>query len=93
MRLRLRRKAIAPRRLKQMPARTTEPAMQIEVRGAAGLSEIQRMSPADYAAMKQRIIREARMAQAAAIRGAFARLFAAVRPTPPTQLPYPEHGD
>lgn len=63
--------------------------MQIEVRGAAGLSEIQRMSPADYAAMKQRIIREARIAQAAAIRGAFA----AVRPTPPTRLPQPEHGD
>ena len=69
--------------------------MQIEVRGPAGLPEIRRMSPADYSAMKQRVIREARIAQAAAIRRAFARLFAAVRPNLPTCLPSPEpeHGD
>ena len=45
--------------------------MQIEV-PATGI----RMSPADYSAMKDKLVREARIAQAAAIRAAFARLIA-----------------
>jgi len=47
--------------------------MQIEV-PATGI----RMSAADYSALKDKLVREARIAQAAAIRSAFARLIAAV---------------
>jgi ABC-type tungstate transport system substrate-binding protein len=50
--------------------------------------------------MKEKLIREARIAQAAAIRAAFARLIAAIvacaaRLSPPPYLPSPEpeHGD
>ena len=74
--------------------------MQVKNRIEAGVSEIRLKPPADYSAMKERIIREARVAQAAAIRAAFARLVAAVtafaaRLTHPTCLPSPEpeHGD
>ena len=74
--------------------------MQVENRIEAGVPEIRPMSPADYSAMKEKLIREARVAQAAAIRAAFARLIAAVtafaaRLTHPTCLPSPEpkHGD
>ena len=52
--------------------------MQIEARAEAGVTEIRRMSPADYSAMKDKLVREARIAQAAAIRAAFARLIAAI---------------
>jgi hypothetical protein len=60
------------------------------------LAESRRLSPADYFAMKQRIVRQARAAQAAAIRGAFAYLIAAAvtlatRPFLPS--PEPKHGD
>ena len=48
--------------------------MQVKNRIEAGAAEIRRMSPADYSAMKEKLIREARVAQAAAIRAAFARL-------------------
>lgn len=41
-------------------------------------AEIGRMSPADFFAMKNRIIREARRAQAAAIHAAFAQAIASV---------------
>jgi hypothetical protein len=51
--------------------------MQIESR-IEGEPEIRRMSPADYSAMKEKLIREARIAQAAAIRAAFVRLTTAV---------------
>jgi ABC-type tungstate transport system substrate-binding protein len=81
-----------------------EPMMQVKNRiEAAG--EIQRMSPADYSAIKEKLIREARIAQAAAVRAAFARLIATVaalaisafaaRLNQPTCLPSPEpeHGD
>jgi hypothetical protein len=59
-------------------------------------TESQRTAPADYFAMKQRIVRQARAAQAAAIRAALASLIAtavgfAMRPAPP--LPKPEHGE
>ena len=74
--------------------------MQVKTRIDAGAPEIRRKPPADYSAMKERIIREARVAQAAAIRAAFARLIAAVvafaaRLTHPTcpPSPEPEHGD
>lgn len=74
--------------------------MQVKNRIEAGAAEIRRMSPADYSAMKEKLIREARVAQAAAIRAAFAALVAAVaafaaRLTHPTCLPSPEpeHGD
>ena len=73
--------------------------MQIKNRGEADACEVQRMSPADYSAMKERLIREARIAQAAAIRTAFARSIAAIvriaRLNDPTFLPPPEpkHGD
>ena len=69
--------------------------MQIKSREEAGISEIRRMSPADYFAMKDKLIREARIAQAAAIRAAFAGLIAAARLNHPTCLPSPEpeHGD
>ena len=74
--------------------------MQVKNRIEAGTGEIRLMSPADYSAMKEKLIREARIAQAAAIRAAFARSIAAVtalaaRLTHPTCLPSPkpEHGD
>ena len=74
--------------------------MQVKNRIEAGAAEIRLMSPADYSAMKEKLIREARIAQAAAIRAAFAALVAAVaafaaRLTHPTCLPSPEpeHGD
>ena len=74
--------------------------MQVKNRIEAGASEIQRMSSADYSAMKEKLIREARIAQAAAVRAAFAALIAAVvalaaRLNHPTCLPSPkpEHGD
>jgi hypothetical protein len=77
-----------------------EPTMQIKNRGEADACEVQRMSPADYSAMKERLIREARIAQAAAIRTTFARSIAAIvariaRLNDPTFLPSPEpkHGD
>jgi ABC-type tungstate transport system substrate-binding protein len=77
-----------------------EPMMQVKNRIEAGAGEIQLKSPADYSAMKEKLIREARIAQAAAIRTAFARLIAAVaafaaRQNHPTCLPSPEpeHGD
>ena len=79
--------------------------MQVKNRIEAGAGEIQRMSPAEYSAMKEKLIQEARAAQAAAVRAAFARLIAAVaalavaalaaRLNDPTCLPSPEpeHGD
>jgi hypothetical protein len=44
-----------------------EAMMQMTNRIEAGVSEIQLKSPADYSAMKEKLIREARVAQAAAI--------------------------
>jgi hypothetical protein len=44
-----------------------EPMMQVENRIEAGAAEIQLMSPADYSAMKEKLIREARVAQAACL--------------------------
>jgi ABC-type tungstate transport system substrate-binding protein len=77
-----------------------ERMMQVENRIEAGVPEIRPMSPADYSAMKEKLIREARVAQAAAIRAAFARLIAtivafAARLNHPPCLPspQPEHGD
>jgi hypothetical protein len=77
-----------------------EAMMQMTNRIEAGVSEIRLKSSADYFAMKERIIREARVAQAAAIRAAFARLitamvaFAARLNHPPClPSPEPEHGD
>jgi hypothetical protein len=77
-----------------------EAKMQIRNRIEAGVTEIQLTSSADYSAMKERIIREARVAQAAAVRAACARLIAAIgafatRPNHPPCLPSPEpeHGD
>jgi ABC-type tungstate transport system substrate-binding protein len=82
-----------------------EPMMQVKNRIEAGAGEIQLKSPADYSAMKENLIREARIAQAAAIRAAFARLIAAVAALAVTALaarqnhptcppsPQPEHGD
>ena len=74
--------------------------MQVINRIEAGAAEIRVMSPADYSAMKEKLIREARIAQAAAIRAAFAALVAAVaafaaRLNHPACLPSPEpeHGD
>jgi hypothetical protein len=74
--------------------------MQMTNRIEAGVSEIRLKSPADYYAMKEKLIREARAAQAAAIRAAFARLIAAMvafaaRLNHPQCLPSPEpeHGD
>lgn len=59
-------------------------------------AESRRISPAEYFAMKQRVIRQARAAQAAAIRAALASLIAgaaslATRPFLPP--PKPEHGE
>jgi hypothetical protein len=77
-----------------------EPMMQVENRIEAGAAEIQLMSPADYSAMKEKLIREARVAQAAAIRAAFAQSIAAVvvfaarlNHPPCLPSPEPEHGD
>jgi hypothetical protein len=76
-----------------------EAKTQMRNRIEAGVTEIQLKSPSDYSAMKERIIREARSAQAAAIRAAFATLIAAAayvaRLNHPTRLPSPkpEHGD
>jgi hypothetical protein len=72
-----------------------EPTMQVKNRIEAAAGEIQLKSPADYSAMKERIIREARVAQAAAVRAACARLIAAIgafatRPNHPPCLPSPE---
>jgi hypothetical protein len=72
-----------------------EAKMQLRSRIEAGVSEIRLKPPADYSAMKERIIREARVAQAAAVRAAFARLIAAVvafaaRLNHPPCLPSPE---
>ena len=74
--------------------------MQMRNRIEAGVTEIQLKSPADYSAMKEKLIREARAAQAAAVRAAFARLIAVVvafatRLSHPPSLPSPEpeHGD
>jgi hypothetical protein len=58
--------------------------------------ESRRKSPVEYFAMKQRIIRHARVAQAAAIRAALTSLFVtlirlAKRPFLPA--PKPEHGE
>jgi hypothetical protein len=77
-----------------------EAMMQMTNRIEAGVSEIRLKSPADYYAMKERIIREARVAQAAAIRATFARLIAAMvafaarlNHPPCLPSPEPEHGD
>ena len=66
----------------------------------AGASEVQPKLPADYSAMKEKLIREARVAQAAAIRAAFATLIASVASLatrlshlPCRPSPEPEHGD
>ena len=74
--------------------------MQMTNRIEAGVSEIRLKSSADYSAIKERIIREARVAQAAAVRAAFARLIAAVvalaarlNHPPCLPSPKPEHGD
>ena len=74
--------------------------MQMANRVEAGATEIGPKSPADYSAMKENLIREARVAQAAAVRAAFASLLAAVvafasRLNHPRCLPSPEpeHGD
>jgi hypothetical protein len=62
-------------------------------------TEGQRTAPADYLAMKQRIVRQARTAQAAAIRAALASLIAtavsfATPPAPSTtRSAEPELGD
>jgi hypothetical protein len=77
-----------------------EAKMLLRNRIEAGVGEIRLKWPADYSAMKERIIREARVAQAAAIRAAFARLIAAVvafaarlNHPPCLPSPEPEHGD
>jgi hypothetical protein len=77
-----------------------ERMMQVENPIEAGAPEIRPMSPADYSAMKEKLIREARVAQAAAIRAAFARLIAAIvafaarlNHPPCLPSPEPEHGD
>jgi hypothetical protein len=77
-----------------------ERMMQVKNRIEAATPEIQLKSPADYSAMKERLIREARVAQAAAVRAAFAGLIGAVvafatRLSHPPCLPprEPEHGD
>jgi hypothetical protein len=77
-----------------------ERMMQVKNRDEAAVPEIQRKSPADYSAMKEKLIREARVAQAAAVRAACARLIAAIvafvarlNPPPCLPSPQPEHGD
>jgi hypothetical protein len=77
-----------------------EARMQLRNRIEAGFTEIRLKSAADYSAMKERTIREARTAQAAAVRAPFAQAIAAVvafaaRLNHPTCLPSPkpEHGD
>jgi hypothetical protein len=77
-----------------------EAKMQMRNRIEAGVTGIELKSSPDYSAMKEKLIREARVAQAAAIRAAFARPIAAVvafatRLSHPSCLPSPEpeHGD
>jgi hypothetical protein len=77
-----------------------EAKMQMTNLIEAGASEVQPKLPADYSAMKEKLIREARVAQAAAIRAAFATLIAAVASfatrlshPPCWPSPEPEHGD
>jgi hypothetical protein len=77
-----------------------EAKMQMTNLIEAGVGEIQLKLPADYSAMKEKLIREARVVQAAAIRAAFATLIAAVATFamrlshPPCRpSPKPEHGD
>jgi hypothetical protein len=77
-----------------------EAMMQMTNRIEAGVTESRLKSPADYSAMKERIIREARVAQAAAIRATFAQSIAAVvafaarlNHPPCLPSPEPEHGD
>jgi hypothetical protein len=72
--------------------------MQMRNRIEAGVTEVRLKSPADYSAMKEKLIREARAARAAAIRAAFAGLIAAIvafatRLNHPPCLSSPEHGD
>ena len=74
--------------------------MQRTNRIEAGVTEIRLRSPADYPAMKEKLIRQARVAQAAAIRAALAGLIAAViacaallSHPPCLPSPEPEHGD
>jgi hypothetical protein len=77
-----------------------EAKMQMRNRIDAGVTGIELKPPPDYSAMKAKLIREARVAQAAAIRAACTRLIAAVtafaaRLNHPTGLPSPQpkHGD
>jgi hypothetical protein len=77
-----------------------EAKMQMTNRIEADVSEIRLKSPADYYAMKEKLIREARIAQAAAIRAAFAQSIAAMvafaarlNHPPCLPSPEPEHGD
>jgi phosphomevalonate kinase len=56
-----------------------EPMVQAKKRIEADAAEIRLMSPADYFAMKEKLVREAQIAQAAAIRSALARMIAAGR--------------
>ena len=74
--------------------------MQVKNRIEAAVPEIRLTSPADYSAMKEKLIREARAAQAAAIRAACARSLAAIvafatrlNHSPSLPSPEPEHGD
>lgn len=52
--------------------------MQIADQIGTDAPKTRRMSPADYSAMKEKVIHEARRAQAAAIRAAFVWAIAAV---------------
>jgi len=74
--------------------------MQVKNRIEAAVPEIRLTSPADYFAMKEKLIREARVAQAAAVRAARARSIAAIvafatrlNHSPCLPSPEPEHGD
>jgi len=74
--------------------------MQVKNRIEARAPEIRPTSSAEYSTMKEKLIREARIAQAAAVRAVFAGLIAAVialaaQLNHPTCLPSPEpeHGD
>ena len=74
--------------------------MQVKNRIEAGAPEIRPTSSAEYSTMKEKLIREARIAQAGAIRAAFAGLIAAVTAfvarlnhPPCLPSPEPEHGD
>jgi hypothetical protein len=77
-----------------------EAIMQVKNRIEAAVPEIRLTLPADYSAMKEKLIREARVAQAAAIRAACARSIAAIvafatrlKHPPCLPTPEPEHGD